>query len=305
MGRLMPDEISDLKFFCILTASGSIAGCARAMGMSPAAMSRRLSAMETRLGTRLVTRTSRHFALTAEGQRLHEHAVRIMQEVEEAEAELTARAGIPHGLLRVGVPSEIGRKLLAGVVAAFVGQYPDVTVHLTLSDAGLDVIDDGLDIAIRPGMPSDQEVMTTSLINSRRVVCASPDYVARRGLPATPHDLLKHDCICLIRRQRIFNEWAYLDGKVRKEIHVTPRLATSSSEVVHDWAVNGRGIALKVLWDIADDLKCGRLIECLSTYAWEDVTLYAVYPSRAHLPSRTRFFLDFVRRELRQNYFGT
>ncbi|MDT8871501.1 LysR family transcriptional regulator [Komagataeibacter rhaeticus] len=120
----MRDEISDLKFFCILAAAGSIAGCARAMGMSPAAMSRRLSAMEARLGTRLVTRTSRHFALTAEGQRLHEHAVRIMHDVEEAEAELTARADRPHGLLRVGVPSELGRKMLAGVVATFVEQHP-------------------------------------------------------------------------------------------------------------------------------------------------------------------------------------
>ncbi|MBE7618060.1 LysR family transcriptional regulator [Gluconacetobacter entanii] len=301
----MPDEISDLRFFCILAAAGSIAGCARVMGMSPAAMSRRLSGFEARLGTRLVTRTSRHFALTAEGQRLHERATRIMHEIEEAEAEVTAKAGIPHGLLRVGVPSELGRKMLAGIVAAFVEKYPDVTVHLTLSDAGLDVIDDGLDIAIRAGMPPDQGVMTTTLISSRRVVCAAPSYSARKGLPATPHDLLRHDCICLLRRQRIFNEWAYYDGKTRKEIHVTPHLAASSSEVVHDWAVNGQGIALKVLWDIADDLKCGRLIECLSAYAWEDVVLCAVYPSRTHLPPRMRFFLDFVKRALRQHDFGT
>ncbi|MBV1832570.1 LysR family transcriptional regulator [Novacetimonas pomaceti] len=301
----MPDEISDLKFFCTLAAAGSIAGCARVVGMSSAAMSRRLSGLEARLGTRLVTRTSRHFALTAEGQRLHERAVRIMEEIEEAEAEVTARADIPHGLLRVGVPSELGRKRLAGIVAAFVEKYPDVTVHLTLSDAGLDVIDDGLDIAIRAGMPPDQGVMATTLISSRRVVCASPDYRARRGLPATPHDLLKHDCICLLRRQRIFNEWVYHDGKVRKEIHVTPHLAASSSEVVHDWAVSGHGIALKVLWDIADDLKCGRLIECLTSYTWEEIVLCAVYPSRAHLPSRTRFFLDFVRQALRHRDFVT
>ncbi|GGD70274.1 LysR family transcriptional regulator [Caballeronia grimmiae] len=290
----MTDEINDMRAFAQMIDAGSLSAAARATDSSPAAMSRRLAALERRLGVRLVTRTSRRFELTAEGAQFHERVRAILLAVEEAQAEASAQSHMPRGLLRVGAPSEIGRKQIAPIITAFSERYPEVEVRLVLSDVGLDVIDDNLDVALRIGLPSDTGVVAKKLLSSRRVVVASPDYLARHGTPRRPADLAAHECIRLVRGQRVFDRWRLLEDGEPRDVLVSGRLSTASGEVLHDWARDGRGLALKALWDIKDDLETGRLVECLADYHCDEIELYAIFASRRHLPPRVRVFLDFL-----------
>ena len=294
----MPDEINDLRLFAQMVDAGSLSAAARRTDGSTAAMSRRLAALEKRLGVRLVTRTSRRFDLTVEGALFHERAVAILHAVDDAEAEISAQARVPQGLLCIGAPSEIGRKQIAPLIEGFSDRYPEVEVRLVLSDIGLDVIDDNLDVALRIGLPADTGVIAKKLLSSRRIVCAAPAYLARHGTPETLADLAAHDCLRLVRGQRVFDRWSFVEDGRRREIQVRGTLSTASGEVLHDWALKGRGLALKALWDIDDDLSAGRLIECLAPYHCDEIELYAVFANRRHLSPRVRVFLDFVQEAL-------
>jgi DNA-binding transcriptional LysR family regulator len=288
------DEINDMRAFALMIQTGSLSAAARMADVSPAAMSRRLAALEQRLGVRLVRRNSRHFELTAEGARFHERVLAILSDIDHAEAEASAQARTPRGLLCIGAPSEIGRKQIAPLVAAFCARFPEVEARLVLSDVGLDVIDDNLDVALRIGLPEDTGVVAKKLLSSRRVVVGSPDYLARHGTPCTPADLASHDCIRLVRGQRVFDRWRFLSDGAAYDVTVSGRLSTASGEVLHDWVRDGKGLALKALWDIEDDLKSGALVECLAEYHFDVIDLYAVFASRRHLTPRVRAFLDFI-----------
>lgn len=299
----MADELNDLRLFAGMVEAGSLSAAARQLDSSAAAMSRRLAALEKRLGVRLVTRTSRRFELTKEGALFHERAVAILQSLDDAESEVSAQARIARGLLCVGAPSEIGRKQIAPLIERFSDRYPEVEVRLVLSDIGLDVIDDNLDVAIRIGLPPDTGVIAKKLLASRRVVCAAPAYLARHGKLETPDDLIHHDCIRLVRGQRVFDRWLFAEHGRRREVQVRGTLSTGSGEVLHDWALKGRGLALKAQWDIEDDLKSGAPVECLSAYHCDDIHLYAVFASRRHLSPRVRVFLDFMQHAFSCNLF--
>jgi len=294
----MADDISDLRLFARLVGAGSLSAAARELNASPAAMSRRLAGLEERLGVRLIARTSRRFELTEEGSLLHERCIRILAEIDEAEAEASAKGRAPHGLLRIGAPSEFGRRRIAPLISRFTDIHDKVKVHLTLSDAGVDMVESGLDVVLRLGLPPEAGVIATKLLGGRRIVCAAPSYIERHGLPQTPDDLARHDCIRLVRGRWVFDHWTFRDGDGRREVRVDGTLTTSSGEVVHDWALSGKGLALKALWDVEEDLAAGRLVECLADHWCDEIDLYAIYLSRKHLPPRVRVFLDFIRAAL-------
>ncbi|HTT06721.1 MAG TPA: LysR family transcriptional regulator [Steroidobacteraceae bacterium] len=290
----MSDRLTDLRLFTIMTAAGSLSETARRLNCSAAGISRRLAAMEARLGVRLVDRSSRRFALTQEGNLYHARALDILAALDRADAEVAARVKDPQGRLRVGVPLEIGRRRFASIIAQFTERYTNLAVELILSDSRLDVISDELDVLLHLDAPNDGSVVVRKLLTSRRAVCASPDYLARHGNPAAPGDLLRHDCICLVRGREVFDRWAFREGGKQREVRVHGRLTTNNAEVMHGWALLGRGICFKALWDVEDDLAEGRLVELLKPYASDDICLYATYATRRHLPSRVRVFIDFV-----------
>ncbi len=290
----MADEISDLRLFLRMVAAGSLSEAARRLNSSLPAMSRRLSAMENRLGARLIDRSTRRFTLTEEGAVLHERGVLILAELDQVEAEVGARTRAPRGHIRVGAPLEIGRRRIAPLIGAFTRQYPDVTVELVLSDSRADVIGHELDLALHVDQPADGDIITRLLLPSRRVVCASPDYLARRGCPETPADLLGHDCVLLVRGPQIYDRWTFVQDGKPLEVRVRGKLSTSSAEVMHDWVVSGHGVGLKALWDIEDDLAEGRLVELLAPFTDNTINLYVIYGTRTHLPNRVRVFIDFV-----------
>jgi DNA-binding transcriptional LysR family regulator len=290
----MTDEISDLRLFVRMVTAGSLTEAARRLNCSLASMSRRLASMESRLGARLVDRTTRRFVLTEEGVLLHERSLGILSDIDQVEAEVSARIGTPRGHLRVGAPLEIGRLCLAPLIGAFCRQYPDVTVELVLDDMPPDVVGDDLNVALHIDQPADGDVVTRLLLPSRRVVCASPAYLERCGRPERPADLAEHDCIRLVRRRQVYDCWSFVENGEPIEVCVRGSLSSSSSEVMHDWMLAGLGVGLKALWDIEGDLAEGRLVEVLAPFAGNPINLYVMYPTRSHLPRRVRVFIDFV-----------
>ncbi|WP_207231648.1 LysR family transcriptional regulator [Edaphobacter modestus] len=295
---IVADEVAELQLFVQIVKAGNLSAAARARNSSPAAMSRGLSALESRLGVRLVTRTSRSFELNEEGQLFYERCARIVADIAEAEAEASSKGDVVKGMLRIGAPMELGRRLIAPLITDFTQKFPDVQVHLTLSDAGLDVIDDGLDVALRVGLPADSGVIAKKILSAKRIVCASPTYFKKHGVPAKPSDLLQHDCIRLVRGRHVMDTWIFQDQGKRFEVIVNGTLCTTSGEVVHDWVRASQGIALKAAWDLQPELAAGTIVQCLSEFWCDEIDLFAICANRQHLSPRIRAFLDFVAKKL-------
>ncbi|MFM0619745.1 LysR family transcriptional regulator [Paraburkholderia nemoris] len=288
------DDFRQLRIFAAIVETGGLSAAAHRLDVANSVVSRALSLLEGRLGIRLATRTTRSLELTEEGQIYYERVQAILLALKDAEEEVTQNTRAPIGTLRVGVPSEIGRKRIAPLIARFVRQHPKVDIRLVLSDDGLDVIQDNLDVAIRIDLPTDVAVVARKLMSSERIVCASPAYIAQFGMPEAPVDLAAHACIRLIRGQRLMDRWTFAENGTRREVQISGALATDNGEVMHDWALEGHGIGLKARWDVEEDLLKGTLIECLGDYQCDSIDLYAVYASRRHLSLRIRRFIDFL-----------
>jgi DNA-binding transcriptional LysR family regulator len=287
-------DLRQLRIFIAIAETGSLSGAARSLHTVPSVISRNLAIVEARLGVRLATRTTRQLELTEEGQVYYERVQAVLLALHDAEDEVAHKAKKATGLLRVGVPSQIGRRRIAPLVANFVRLHPDVRIRLVLSDKSLDVIQNNLDVAIRIDQPEDTDVVARKLMSGRRLLCASPAYIARAGKPSRPDDLSQHDCIRLIRGERMMERWLFAENGVQRAVRVRGALSTDNSEVMHDWLLDGHGVGLKVDWDIEADLESGRLIECLAEYQCDVTDLYAVYASRRHLSLRIRRFIDFL-----------
>lgn len=288
------DEISELRLFIKMVEAGGLSAAARGLGSSPAAMSRALVALEDRLGARLVRRTSRRFDLTDEGRQFYERGARLIQELDEAEAEVSAAASSPRGHIRLVAPVGFGKLVIAPLLMSFAEQHERITVQLVLSDLGFNLNDPTADIVLTTRLPNDGNIISRKIHSDRRIVCASPRYLMRYGQPATPHDLVHHNCIRLVRGQYLFDTWRFQFPDRQQEIKVDGRMSASSTDVLRDWVIGGHGIGLLAMWDIVDAIHDNRLVECLSAYWCDQIDLYAIYPSRQYLPSRIRLFLDFL-----------
>jgi DNA-binding transcriptional LysR family regulator len=294
----MASDVSEIQLFVEIIRAGNLSAAARTLNSSPAAMSRALSSLESRLGVRLVTRTSRSFELTEEGSLFYDRCQKIIADIAEAEAEASSKLGAVKGKLRIGAPNELGRRLVAPLITKFVQKHPEVEVHLTLSDSGLDVIDDGLDIALRVGLPDDSSVIARKILSTKRIVCASPGYFKRHGTPHHPEDLKQHNCIRLVRARRVVDSWVFQENGQGFEVTVDGTLTTTSGEVVHDWVRAGMGIALKASWDLLPDLADGTIVQCLEPFWYDQIDLFAICANRTHQPPRIRAFLDFIAKTL-------
>jgi DNA-binding transcriptional LysR family regulator len=276
-------------------AAGSLSETARRLNSSLPAISRHLAALEARLGVRLIDRGSRHFTLTDEGSLFYERAVSILADLDQAEAEASAKAKAPRGRLRVGAPLQIGRCRIAPLVAHFVEQHPEMVVELILTDSKFDVVGDELDIGLQVDPPTDGSIISRKLLSGRRVVCASPAYLASNPAPETPMDLRAHNCIRLIRGREVYDRWLFKEDDRMREVQIRGNLSTNNAEVMHSWALEGRGVAQKAHWDIEEDLRTGRLVELLAPFACDELNLYATFSrTRHHLPFRVRVFVDFI-----------
>ena len=288
------NDAPDLAFFSLLARQPSLAAAAQIIGVTPPAVSRRLAALEKRLGVRLLNRTTRRLSLTPEGERYLEDGDQILRDIENLERSLSESRGTPRGLLRINASFGFGRRHLAPLISDFVKTWPNVEIILQLSDRPLDLTEHALDIGIRFGMPPDSRILARKIATNRRLLCASPDYLAQHGVPLEPRDLLAHRCIVIRENDRAFNNWQLTDGKQQTMVKVRSPLAVNHGEIAVDWALAGHGIVLRSEWDIAADLRRGDLVRVLAPWVGASADIHAVYPTRHHLSAKVRVFLDFL-----------
>ena len=284
-------NLGDLEVFTRVVSSGSMSAAGRALGFSPAVISKRIKRLEDRLGTRLFQRTTRQISLTEAGQGFYDRVLGIMAGIEEAEAFASGRSGQPQGTLRITAPTSFGRMHVAPHLARFIEAHPDLILNIVLSDEFTDIVAEGFDLAIRIGELSDSTLVARKLVPVRRILCAAPKYIARYGMPDTIDDLGDHICL----RQHNHDIWKLESEAGSMSYKPQGRLITNSSEVVREAVLSGAGIALRSTWDVGSDLKSGKLVQVLP--AWEgsrNLFVSALYPSRQFLPAKVRLFIDYL-----------
>lgn len=290
------DRLKQLETFVAVAAKGSLSAAALAEGVAPAVIGRRLDALEERLGVKLLVRTTRKITLTFEGSAFLEDCQRIVNDVQNAEASVSAGGVKASGHLRVSAPAGFGRKHIAPLVPAFSGAHPDVTVSLDLTDRMVDLVNEGFDCAVRLGELPDSSLVSLRLGDNRRVCVASPAYLAAHGTPRTLADLAHHNCLALgassANQQR---GWTFQqDGKV-VTIRVSGTMECSDGAVLHEWCLDGHGLAWRSWWEVGHDIAAGRLVSVLDAYAAPPIGIHAVFPQRRHLPLRVRLFIDYLK----------
>ncbi|GAB7532430.1 LysR family transcriptional regulator [Pseudomonas sp. 3A(2025)] len=287
-------KTQDLSFFHLLAKQGSLVATARELGITPPAVSKRLSQLEARLGARLVNRTTRSMSLTAEGELYFSHAARILTQIDEVEQLVSNAQATPQGLIRVNASLGFGRRHIGPALAAFFSQYPQVQVQLEISDHPLDLTAHGFDLGIRFGTLPDAAFHARKIASNRRLLCASPLYLEKHGTPQRLADLAQHNCIFLRQNETPHGVWSFTHGGRTQNIKVQGALGCNDGEVALNWALEGYGILLRAEWDIAKYVRSGRLRLVLEDQTPTRADVYAVYPQQLHLSARVRCLIDFL-----------
>ncbi len=284
----------DLSFFHLLAHKGSLVATARELGITPPAVSKRLTALEARLGVRLVNRTTRSMSLTSEGELYVSHAARILTQIDELEQVLSSSRAAPKGLIRVNASLGFGRRHIGPALAAFFAHYPEVEIQLEISDHPLDLATHGFDLGIRFGSLPDAAFHARKIASNRRLLCASPLYLEKYGTPQTLADLHRHNCIFIRQNESPYGVWSFTHGGHTENIKVQGALGCNDGEVALNWALEGYGILLRAEWDIARYVRSGRLRLVLEDQTPTRADVYAVYPQQLHLSARVRSLIDFL-----------
>jgi DNA-binding transcriptional LysR family regulator len=289
------DKFKQLESFVSVAAKGSLTATAQAEGVAPAVIGRRIDGLESRLGVKLLVRTTRKITLTHEGSAFLEDCQRLLADLANAEASVGAGGVKASGHLRVTAPAGFGRRHVAPLVPKFIAEHPDVSVSLNLSDRVVDIVNEGFDCAVRVGDLPDSSLISVRLADNRRLCVATPGYLKRAGLPQHPSELSRHECLTLSSDASQSRGWAFLvDGAVT---HLRPsgRLDCSDGQVLHDWCVEGLGIAWRSTWEVESEVASGRLRSVLDDFAAPPNGIYAVFPHAKHLPLRVRLWIDFIK----------
>jgi len=290
------DRLGDMRLFTEAADTGSLSAAGRKLGLSPAAASARLQKLEKALSTRLFERTTRQLRLTEEGQLYLDHCRIALQAIEDGEAALHASKRRVRGKVRITATSDFGRNLLNRWLQEFTEQYPEVTFALTLSDAMFNLLQDEIDLAIRFSPPQDSSLAARHLADDRRVLCASPAYLARHGEPATPADLTRHRFVLWSTAMGTQNEFEFSRGAEKYEYTVPLEQAWESNDgaMVRDWALAGHGIAYKSMWDIFEYVREGRMRIVLPEWQMRRTTIHALFHRNRYMAPRVRALLDFL-----------
>jgi DNA-binding transcriptional LysR family regulator len=287
------DRFQEMRAFVTVVDSGSFVRAADTLDLSKTAVSRLVGDLESRLGTRLLHRTTRRLSLTPEGEVFHERCRQLLGDVAEAEAELTAHAGEAVGRLRVNVPVTFGLLHLAPLWPAFMALHPKVELEVTLADRVVDLVDEGYDLAVRIARLQTSSLVSRQIASTRMVLCASPDYLRRHGTPVDPAELARHPVIAYTLLS-IGERWEFEgpDGPV--SVTVTPRMRTNSGDTCCAAALRHQGLVLQPSFLVGPHLASGALVEVLPQYRSLMLGVYVVYPSRKHLTPKVRVLVDFL-----------
>ena len=301
------DKLKALETFVSVATRGSLTAAAQAEGVAPALMGRRIDALEEHLGVKLLVRTTRRITLTHEGSAFLEDCQRLLSDLANAEASVSAGGMKASGHLRITAPAGFGRRHVAPLVPRFQALHPDVTLSLNLSDRVVDLAGEGYDCAVRVGDMPDSSLVSVRLADNRRLCVATPQYLQRRGVPQHPSELARHDCLTLSSDASQTRGWAF---RVPREqdvelIYLKPGgpLDCSDGQVLHDWCLAGMGIAWRSTWEVEAEIAQGTLTAVLEDFAAPPNGIYVVFPQRKHLALRVRLWIDFLKHNYSQPGF--
>jgi DNA-binding transcriptional LysR family regulator len=305
------DKLKQFETFVSVAARGSLTAAARAEGVAPAIIGRRLDALESRLGVKLMVRTTRRITLTHEGSAFLEDCQRLLVEVANAEASVSEGGVKASGHLRLTAPAGFGRRHVAPLVPRFRELHPEVTISLNLSDRVVDVPGEAYDCAVRVGDLPDSSLVSVRLADNRRLCVATPKYLQQHGRPQVPADLVRFDCLTLSSDASQTRGWAFATPKAggaegQPEVtHLKPGgpLDCSDGQVLHEWCLAGYGIAWRSTWEVEADVAAGRLETVLDEFAAPPNGIYALFPQRKHLALRVRLWIDFLKHHYGQADF--
>lgn len=286
-----------MTVFTAVVDAGSFVGAAEALGLSRAAVSRLVGELESRLGVRLLHRTTRRLSLTDEGRIFHLRCKAVLAELDEAEAEVSARSGAARGLLKLNVPVTFGLLHLAPLWSEFMARHPGVVLDITLSDRVVDLVEEGYDMAVRIGRLASSSLIGRQLSSTRMALCASPGYLAAHGAPRHPRDLADHAVISY----SLFSmgeQWEFEGPDGAVSVKVEPRMRTNSGDTCRQAALHDSGIVLQPSFLVGEDVEAGRLVELMPEYRSIELGIYAVYASRQHVSPKVRLLIDHLQRAL-------
>ena len=288
------DKFEDLQAFVAVVEAGTFTAAADRLNIAKSAVSRRVSALEERLGVQLLRRTTRVLNLTETGQSFYEHSARILADLDEAEAAVQQEHGELSGTLRVALPLSFGVRHMCKPIAAFTKRHPRLKFDLDLNDRRIDLIEEGIDVAVRIGHLRDSSLIARKLFDARTVVAASPHYLHTHGTPASPDELKGHDCLVYTNLEDP-DRWSWTDstGK-RRAVDVKITMRASSGDFLTNAASHGLGIVIQPTFLASESIRRGNLTPILTDYEWPVTPGYAVYPPTRHLSYRVRAFIDFL-----------
>lgn len=290
-------NIEHLELFLRLASTHNISRAGNELGLSPAVASAHIKKLEQSLGVRLVHRTTRKVSLTQDGETFIPHAEEIISSIEAARASVGVGQASPKGSLRITAPASFGRMHLIPAMKTFLTQYPDITIDIRLTDTIVDLVEGGFDIAIRDAELKDSTLIARKLAPDNRIVCASPDYLAKFGEPKSPQDLNDHQCVTLAGLET----WEFDTAKGTISIKAKGKFRTDNGEAMRDACVDGLGIAINATWSVYQHIQQGRLIKILPNYPLvSNADIWAVYPSSRLLAPKVRAFIDYF-----SEYYGS
>jgi DNA-binding transcriptional LysR family regulator len=288
------DNQGEMGIFAKVVDEGSFSAAAALLNLTPSAISKQISRLEDRLGVRLLHRTTRRLSLTEEGNAFYQGCVRVLADIEEAERSVTQMRAAPRGTLLVNASIAFAQRQIVPLIPEFLARYPHIRVRMTLSDTVVDLVEEGVDVAIRIAEMADSSMIARKLAPHRRVVCASPTYLEKHGTPATPDDLIHHNCLALSLRSSL-NEWEFEGPEGHRTVRVSGNFEANNVEALRKAAVAGLGLLRITSFAVAADIKLGRLVPVLTDCMPEErSSVFVVYPHNRHLSPKVRAFVDFL-----------
>ena len=286
-------QLDDLRLFCVVARNRSFAETSRELGISKAVVSKRIALLEGAVQESLFHRTTRNVSLTAQGEIVHQWAQRILEDVDLMGEAISREKAAPSGLLRICSSTGFGRSRLAPALSALARQCPQLEIQVELFDRLVDLVDEGFQLDIRIGQVREGNVIKRRIARNRRVLCASPVYIERFGMPLSLEDLKAHRCIPIRERDQDFGRWELdgPDGLVA--IKVSGPLSANNGEIVRQWAIDGHGIILRSTWDISREIETGVLVPVLPWY-FQQADVWAVYPSRLSVSAKVKVCVEFL-----------
>ena len=293
-GIVLMDRFSAMQVFVRVVEHGSFAKASERLGISTSACSRHVADLETHLGSRLLNRTTRRLSLTETGQAFFERSVQLLSDLDDAEQFVAQSARAPRGTLKITCSHNFGTRHLAPAIAEFLLLHPDMKVDVSLSERIVDLVEEGVDLAVRIGQIGSQNLVAKKLGETELIACASPDYLKRHGTPKTPSELANHNCF-LYTTTPAQAQWRFIDSKGREEtLRINGNLSCNSGDMLMSAAVQGAGIVYEPNFILGPAIRAGRLVQILTDYTAPKADIWAVYPTRRHLSAKVRSFVDFL-----------